>query len=97
MSATKLSAQDAAKIATLARLRLDQDTLERVAGQCSEILGYMDTLAEVDTTGVQPLYSPVEHGTVYRDDAAAKRCRRDDVLANAPETDGAFFIVPKIV
>jgi len=97
MSATKLSAQDIVKIATLARLRLDQDTLERVAGQCNDILGYMDTLAEVDTANVEPLYRPVEHGAVYREDVVVKHCRRDEVLANAPETDGVFFIVPKIV
>lgn len=93
----KLSADDAAKIAKLARLDLDQDKLERFAGQFSDILQYMDKLAEVDTTGVEPMYSPSEHATVFREDVAVKTRERDQVLANAPEDDGSFFIVPKIV
>jgi len=84
-------------IAELARLDPDPSQLERFARQCAEILGYVDLLGEVDTTGVEPLYSPVDHECVFRDDAAADRTHRERMLANAPETDGAFFIVPKIV
>ena len=57
----------------------------------------METLGSVETSGVEPLYSPVEHATVTRPDAVVKNCSRDDVLRNAPATDGQFFVVPKIV
>jgi aspartyl-tRNA(Asn)/glutamyl-tRNA(Gln) amidotransferase subunit C len=88
---------EVAKVAKLARLRLDEDKLERFAGQMDGILAYMETLGAVDTTGVEPLYSPVAHETTLRPDVAAKTFPRDRILANAPATDGQFFIVPKIV
>ena len=93
----KLSPHEAGKVATLARLRLSEDTLERFAAQMGDILTYMETLNACDTQGVEPLYGPVEHGTPLRMDVAVKTCTRQDVLANAPESDGQFFIVPKIV
>ena len=92
-----ISSEDAAKVAKLARLRLDDDKLERFAGQMDGILAYMDTLAECDTSGVEPLYSPVEHDAPLREDVAVKRFARADILAQAPESDGSFFVVPKIV
>ncbi len=92
-----LTADDAAAIAKLARLDLDQDKLTLFAGQFNEILGYVEKLGEVDADDVEPLYSPSQHATVFREDKAENRRQRQDVLANAPEADGSFFIVPKIV
>ena len=91
------SPEDVAKVARLARLTLDESRLETFAGQFSDIVGYMDQLGSVDTEGVEPLYSPVDHPAPLRADEARKTFARKDVLSNAPETDGAFFIVPKIV
>ncbi len=93
----KIRPEQAAKIAKLARLRLDDDKIERFAGQMDDILAYMETLSAVDTQGVEPLYGPVEHTTVTRPDVVTKTCTRDEILANAPQTDGQFFVVPKIV
>lgn len=92
-----ITPKQAAKIAKLARLRLDDDKLERFAGQMDDILAYMETLSSVDTTGVEPLYGPVEHATPTRTDAVVRTCTRDEILRNAPATDGQFFVVPKIV
>lgn len=89
--------EQAAKVAALARLQLPGDKLERLAAQMGDILSYMDTLAACDTTGVEPLYSPVEHDTPLRTDVAVKTVQRADILAQAPESDGRFFVVPKIV
>ena len=50
-----------------------------------------------DTSAVEPLYSPVEHSTPYRADEPVQKNMHSDVLANAPETDGQFFVVPRIV
>ena len=84
-------------IAELARLNPDPGQLEQFARQCADIIGYVDLLGEVDTTDVEPLYSPVDHGFAFRDDRAVPRTHREQMMKNAPETDGAFFIVPKIV
>ncbi len=87
-----------AKVAKLAKLRLDDDKVGRFADQMDGILAYMETLGELDTTGVEPLYSPVaDEATPMRPDVAVKTFPRDKILANAPKTDGQFFIVPKIV
>ena len=89
--------EQAAKVAALARLRLPEGKLARLAAQMDDILAYVDTLAACDTTGVEPLYGPVEHPTPLREDVAVKTCLRSEILAQAPESDGRFFIVPKIV
>lgn len=93
----KISPEEVAKVAGLARLDLDQDKLELFAGQLGDILAYMDKLGELDTDAVEPLYSPVQHTTVLRRDEVRKDYAREEILANAPEQDGQFFIVPKIV
>ena len=89
--------EEVAKVARLAKLRLDDARLERFAGQMDDILAYMETLGALDTTGIEPLYSPVGHETPMRRDVVTKNCSREQILANAPATDGQFFIVPKIV
>lgn len=92
-----LTTDDMTHLARLARLAPETDVLAKFGTQCADILSYMGILSEVDTTGVEPLYSPVEHTTPYRDDVPEKRREREEILANAPETDGSFFIVPRIV
>jgi aspartyl-tRNA(Asn)/glutamyl-tRNA(Gln) amidotransferase subunit C len=93
----KISPEEVAKVASLSRLDLSEDKLELFAGQLGDILDYMDKLGELDTSEVEPLYSPVKHTTVLRRDEARKDYKREEILANAPEQDGQFFIVPRIV
>ncbi len=92
-----LTTDDMTHLARLARLAPEADVLARFETQCADILSYMDVLSEVDTTEVEPLYSPVEHATPYRADIPEHKRNREEILANAPETDGTFFIVPRIV
>ena len=93
----KISPEEVAKVASLSRLDLAEDKLELFAGQLGDILDYMDKLGELDTDEVEPLYSPVKHTTVLRRDEVRKDYKREEILANAPEQDGQFFIVPRIV
>jgi len=93
----KISPEEVAKVARLARLELTQDTIDQYASQLGGILGYMDKLSELDTANVEPMYTPVDQVSVMRDDVVKKDYTREDILKNAPETDGAFFIVPRIV
>jgi aspartyl-tRNA(Asn)/glutamyl-tRNA(Gln) amidotransferase subunit C len=93
----KISPEEVAKVARLARLELGQDKIDQYSAQLGDILGYMDKLSELDTSAVEPMYTPVDHVSVMRDDVVEKRYAREDILKNAPETDGSFFIVPRIV
>lgn len=92
-----LDKKDFLHLCRLSRLAPDESVQEEMSSQCSNILAYMEKLAELDTTGIEPLYSPVMHDAVPRDDIAVRRAQRADLLADAPETDGEFFIVPRIV
>ena len=84
-------------MAQLSRLSVNEQEQELFARQLGDILGYMDVLAKVDTCAVEPLYSPVRHESAARQDVAAQVRTRQEVLANAPEADGEYFMVPRIV
>ncbi len=86
-----------AKIATLARLALNEEETQRLAGELSQIIGWVEQLAEVDTDGVAPMTSAVETSLPLRPDQVADGGIRDKVLANAPESTAGFFVVPKTV
>ena len=86
-----------AKIARLARIYVAEEKREALAGELSNILGWVEQLGEVDTENVAPMTSVVEIRLPERDDVVTDGDCRDDVLANAPETDGGFYVVPKVV
>ena len=81
----------------LAKLSPDAATKERIANQFTDIVNYMDKLSEVNTDGIEPLYSPVMHESAVREDIVKIHQNSESILANAPETDGKYFIVPRIV
>ena len=90
----------------LARLAPNEAEREHIAAQCSAILSYMDTLAEVDTTDVAPLYSPAfspddptstDSGDAVRPDEPERRRTREEILSGAQNGDGVYFVVPRIV
>ena len=93
----KITIEEAVRIAALARLELDDDRLALFARQFGDILGYMETLNELDTSAVEPLYAPFPGQTPLREDRTARNRDRVEILSQAPETDGQFFIVPRIV
>ncbi|EPR41459.1 Aspartyl/glutamyl-tRNA(Asn/Gln) amidotransferase subunit C [Desulfovibrio sp. X2] len=93
----KITAEDVARIAHLARLELTPEKAALFAPQLGQVLEYMDKLGQVPTEDVEPMYTPVEHVTVLRPDEVRREFTREEILANAPEDDGQFFIVPKIV
>ncbi|MBA4358490.1 MAG: Asp-tRNA(Asn)/Glu-tRNA(Gln) amidotransferase GatCAB subunit C [Desulfovibrio sp.] len=93
----KISPEEVAKVARLSRLDLTPEKISQYAAQLDGVLAYMDKLSELDTSAVEPMYTPVDQVSVLRDDVARKEYTREDILQNAPETDGSFFIVPRIV
>lgn len=92
-----ISASDLNHLCHLAKLSPDEATKERLTQQFADIVSYIGKLSEVNTEGVEPLYSPVMHESAVREDIAKTRQSSESILANAPETDGKYFIVPRIV
>lgn len=84
-------------IATLARIRVQEDKLDTLAGELNNILGWIEQLNEVDTDGVAPMTSVAGSAPFTREDAITDGGCRDAVLANAPEETNGFFVVPKVV
>ena len=85
------------RIAQLARLRVDEERLAPLAQELNNILGWIEQLNEVDTAGVAPMTSVVEMTLARRRDHVTDGALADQVTANGPETEGSFFVVPKVV
>jgi aspartyl-tRNA(Asn)/glutamyl-tRNA(Gln) amidotransferase subunit C len=98
MSESKsLSLDDVRHVAKLARLWLDEVHLRRLGGQLESILKYVDQMATVDVTGVEPMAHALPVHNVFREDVIEPSLTTEQVLANAPDRDGPFFRVPKIL
>lgn len=93
----KITREEVLHVAQLARLKLPEETLERLTGQMNDILTYMDKLGELDTSGVPPTNHALELTGAFREDLARPSLERDQGLANAPASDGQNFVVPKVV
>jgi aspartyl-tRNA(Asn)/glutamyl-tRNA(Gln) amidotransferase subunit C len=86
-----------AHIATLARIKLPESEQDKIAGELSHILGWIEQLAEINTSGVEPMTSVAAMSLPMREDVVTDGNRRDEILANAPEAAHGFFVVPKVV
>ena len=84
-------------VAKLARLALDERELERLSRQLESILEYVAKIGEVDVSGVEPMAHAADVKNVLRDDVAGPALPVEQVLQNAPDTDGRFFKVPKVI
>jgi len=85
------------KVAKLSRLELTEAEVEEFTGQLSAILEYMAKLNELDTTDVEPLAHCLPISNVLREDQVKESLGTEATLANAPQRDGDFFKVPKIL
>lgn len=81
-------------VARLARLRLDEPEVERIAGELSGILEHVDKLAELDLEGVEPTNHVIHLENVLRPDVVEPCLDRDTALAGAPDPVGDSFRVP---
>ena len=89
--------QTVARIAHLARIAVDDAGQERLKGELSGILAWVEQLNEVDTSQVAPLTSVTGHALPMREDVADDGGDADTILANAPEKAADFFVVPKVI
>lgn len=92
-----VSIDEVKHIAKLAKLKFSDEELEDFTYRFNDILKYMDMLNKVDTENIAPLSHPVEMINVFRDDTLKEPVSTEDALKNAPDSDGEFFRVPKII
>lgn len=103
MSAVTL--EDVRRVAELANLELTAEEEPRMARDLNAILGHVAELAELDTTGIEPMAQVADilgeqnngEGAALRQDELRASLERRAVMAAAPETDGRFFKVPKVI
>lgn len=85
------------RIASLARIRVEDDQLEPLALELNGILGWIEQLNEVNVDGVEPLTGGAQMAMKMRDDLVTDGGYKEQILANAPDRNGDFFAVPKVV
>ena len=92
-----LTKEEVAEIAFLARLRLGEDEAERLRGELSKILDYVEELRALDTAGVEPMTHAVPMDCPLREDVVTPSLSADEALAEAPEREDDYFVVPRVV
>jgi len=93
----KITKQEVLYVAHLARLEIDEASIEKFAGQIGNILDYVDQLKQVDTAGIRPTSHALALTNAFRDDTETRHLERDVSLANAPEQEDGNFVVPKVI
>ena len=94
MSVTK---EDVKYVADLANLQFNDEETEKMAGEMSKILDFMETLEEVDTTDVEPLEHVIDLEYRFREDKAKQPLSHEEALKNAPDADTDYFRVPRVI
>ena len=85
------------RVARLARIAVDDEEANVMLGQLNGILGFVEQLSEVNVDGVEPMTSVTPVAMKKRTDVVTDGAKADDIVANAPNTDRNFFLVPKVV
>ena len=85
------------KLAHLSRLEFSEEEKEDIKNDLEKMIGFIDKLNELDTTGVEPLLHVSENINIFREDKVNGEISREDVFRNAPLHNGDFFKVPKVI
>ena len=96
----KITREDVEKVALLARLELREDEKAEMAERLSEILTYVEQLNRLDTDNVEPMAQILAEGTGHpalREDANRPSLERKEIVEAAPDNDGAYVKVPKVL
>lgn len=91
-----LSKEEINKIASLGRLSLTEEEKEKLSGDLSAVLGYVEQLNELNTDGVEPMIGAVTHTKDRREDIVIDSGLQAKMLENAPEAEGTAIKVPKM-
>ena len=92
-----LSKEDVLKIAKLSKLEFSENEIEKFRTDLNKIFDHMEELNSVDTSDVEPLFNVLDLKDVLRKDIVRDSGIKKDILKNAPNSDDAFIIVPKVV
>jgi len=93
----KISLEQVRHVARLSRLAITEQQAQKYAVQLESILEYIAKMGQVDMAGVEPMAHALPIHNVLREDLVEPSLSREQVLQNAPQTDGPFFKVPKII
>ncbi len=93
----KITPEEVSHVANLARLRLSPEEVETMARQLDDILTYVAKLNELDTEGITPTTHAISIVNAFREDEVKPSLDREKTLANGPQQNGEFFVVPKII
>ena len=85
------------RIAHLARIAVAEDEVEHLKNELNGILAFVEQLQEVEVEGVEPMTSVTPMAMKKREDMVTDGDIADDIVKNAPATEGHYFIVPKVV
>jgi aspartyl-tRNA(Asn)/glutamyl-tRNA(Gln) amidotransferase subunit C len=94
---SKISPEEVRETAMLARLELSDEEVARLTRELDAILGYMEQLAKLDVTGVEPTTHAVPLDCPLADDTLGPQLDPERALADAPRRNDHFFEVPKII
>lgn len=92
-----ISEQDLARVAELARIRLDEATVTEVTRRISDILAMIDQMAAVDTSGIAPMANPLDATQRLRADQITEADQRERFLAIAPLSEEGLYLVPRVI
>ena len=84
-------------LSNLARLKFDESEKEEIKKDLQKMITFVEKLNELDTAGVEPLLHMSDAINVLREDILQGSVSREEALKNAPETDGIYFKVPKVI
>ena len=82
-------------VAELAHLKIDEAQREQAAADLARMIGYVDQLSELDTTGVEPMSHAFPVVNVFREDEVTNGDDRENMLKNAPQKKEGTYMVPK--
>jgi aspartyl-tRNA(Asn)/glutamyl-tRNA(Gln) amidotransferase subunit C len=92
-----LTPEQVRKVATLARLQVDDDQVDAYARELSNILDLVETLEAADTASVEPMAHPLDLTARLRDDAVTEGDEREVFQAIAPAVESGVYLVPKVI
>jgi aspartyl-tRNA(Asn)/glutamyl-tRNA(Gln) amidotransferase subunit C len=93
----RIDPKEVREIAQLGRLRLSEPEVTRLADELGAILGYIDELNQLDTTGVEPMTHAVPFECPTRPDVVEGTFTTDEALSGAPRREGTLFVVPRVI
>ena len=92
-----VDAETVRRIAHLARIGVKESEVPHLQGELNAMLAFVEQLKEVDVEGIEPMTSVIPMEMKKRADVVNDGEIADDIVKNAPETQGHFFLVPKVV